>query len=212
MTRHTRVLLADDHAIVAEGLATLLKGHFNLVGTVRDGSELIDATRKLRPDVIVADIAMPVLSGLEALRRLKNMKNDAKVIFLTMHADAQLAAEAFRAGACGYVLKQSAGEELIAAIQEVFEGKTYLTPLITKAVIANLTASTPQSGVKLTPRQRDVLRLIAEGRRMKEIGAILELSTRTVESHKYEMMRALGVESTAELVRYAIQIGLVDGK
>ena len=210
MTRHTRVLLADDHAIVAEGLATLLKGHCNLVGTVRDGSELIDAARKLRPDVIVADIAMPVLSGLEALRRLKNMKNDAKVIFLTMHAEAQLAAEAFRAGACGYVLKQSAGEELIAAIQEVFEGKTYLTPLITKAVIANLTASTPQSGVKLTPRQRDVLRLIAEGRRMKEIGAILELSTRTVESHKYEMMRGLGVGSTAELVRYAIQIGLVD--
>lgn len=107
------------------------------------------------------------------------------------------------------MLKQSAGEELIAAIQEVFEGKTYLTPLITKDVIANLTASTPQSDVKLTPRQRDVLRLIAEGRRMKEIGAILELSTRTVETHKYEMMRGLGVESTAELVRYAIQIGLV---
>ena len=129
-----------------------------------------------------------------------------------MHADAQLAAEAFRAGACGYVLKQSAGEDLIAAMREVFQGKTYLTPLITKDVIANLTAFTPQSGVKLTPRQREVLRLIAEGKRMKEIGAILELSTRTVESHKYEMMRGLGVGSTAELVRYAIQIGLVDGK
>jgi DNA-binding NarL/FixJ family response regulator len=209
MKRRTRVLLADDHAIVVEGLATLLKGHFDLVGTVGNGNELVDTARKVRPDVIVADIAMPVLSGLEALRRLKSARSDAKMIFLTMHADAQLATEAFRAGASGYVLKQSAGEELIAAIQEVLQGKTYLTPLITKDVITTLTESTPQSGVKLTPRQREVLRLIAEGKRMKEIGAILQLSTRTVESHKYEMMRALGVESTAELVRYAIQIGLV---
>jgi len=207
MKRRTKVLLADDHAIVAEGLATLLKDHFDLLETVGDGSALIDAARKLRPDVIVTDIAMPVLSGLEALRRLKATRNEAKVIFLTMHADAQLATEAFRAGASGYVLKQSAGEELIAAIEEVLKGRTYLTPLITKNVIANLTEATPPT-VKLTPRQREVLRLIADGRRMKEIGAILELSTRTVESHKYEMMRALGVQSTAELVRYAIQIGL----
>jgi DNA-binding NarL/FixJ family response regulator len=201
-------MLADDHAIVAQGLATLLKDHFDLVGTVGNGNELIDAARKLRPDVIVADIAMPVLSGLEALRRLKAMRSEAKVIFLTMHADAQLATEAFRAGASGYVLKQSAGEELIAAIREALQGRTYLTPLITKDVIANFTETTPPT-VKLTPRQREVLRLIAEGRRMKEIAAILELSTRTVETHKYEMMRGLGVESTAELVRYAVQIGLV---
>ena len=209
MKRRTRVLLADDHAIVAEGLATLLKSHFDLVGTVGDGSELIDAARQLQPDVVVADIAMPVLSGLEALRRLKTARSDAKVIFLTMHADANLASEAFRAGARGYVLKQSAGEELIAAIREVLQGRTYLTPLITKDVIATLTESTPQPAVKLTPRQREVLGLIAEGRRMKEIAAILELSTRTVETHKYEMMRVLKVESTAQLVRYAIQIGLV---
>ena len=144
MKHRTRVLLADDHAIVAEGLATLLKDHFDLVGIVGNGSELIDAARKLRPDVIVADIAMPVLSGLEALRRLKAARSNAKVIFLTMHADAQLATEAFRAGASGYVLKQSAGEELIAAIEEVLQGRTYLTPLITKDVIANLTESTPR--------------------------------------------------------------------
>jgi DNA-binding NarL/FixJ family response regulator len=210
MKRRTRVLLADDHAIVAEGLATLLKSHFDLVGTVGNGNELVDSARKIRPDVIVADIAMPVLSGLEALRRLKAARSDAKVIFLTMHADAQLATEAFRGGASGYVLKQSAGEELIAAIQEVLQGRTYLTPLMTKDVIANFTESTPRPAVKLTPRQREVLRLIAEGKRMKEIGAILELSTRTVESHKYEMLRNLGMESTAELVRYAIQIGLVE--
>jgi DNA-binding NarL/FixJ family response regulator len=209
MKQRTKVLLADDHTVVAEGLATLLKNRFDLVGTVSNGSELIDAARKLRPDVIVADISMPILSGLEALRRLKAARSDAKVIFLTMHADAQLATEAFRAGATGYVLKQSAGEELIAAIQEVLQGRTYLTPLMTKDVIANFTETTPPT-VKLTPRQREVLRLIAEGRRMKEIGAILQLSTRTIETHKYEMMRGLGVESTAALVRYAIQIGLVN--
>ena len=123
MKRRTRVLLADDHPIVVEGLATLLKNRFDLVGTVSNGNELIDLARKLRPDVIVADISMPVVSGLEALRRLKAAKSDAKVIFLTMHADAQLATEAFRAGASGYVLKQSAGEELIAAIQEALKGK-----------------------------------------------------------------------------------------
>jgi DNA-binding NarL/FixJ family response regulator len=210
MKRRTRVLLADDHAMVAEGLGTLVKDYFDLVGIVGNGNELIESARKFRPDVIVADIAMPVLSGMEALRRLKATRSEAKVIFLTMHADAQLATEAFRAGASGYVLKQSAGEELIAAIQEVLQGRTYLTPLMTKDVIATLTKPAPQPAVKLTPRQRDVLRLIAEGRRMKEIAATLELSTRTVETHKYEMMRALGVESTAELVRYAMQIGLVD--
>ena len=203
------LLLADDHALVAEGLATLLKGHFDLVGTVGDGSQLIEAAQKLRPDVIVADMAMPVLSGLEALRRLKAEGIDAKVIFLTMYADAQLATEALRAGASGYVLKHSAGEELVRAIQEVVQGRVYLTPLLTKDVITTLTEPTTQPPVRLTPRQREVLRLIAEGRRMKEIAATLQLSTRTVETHKYEMMRALGVDSTAALVRYAIELGLV---
>jgi DNA-binding NarL/FixJ family response regulator len=210
MKRRAKVLLADDHAIVAEGLAALLRDDFDLVATVGDGGELIDAAQRLCPDVIVADIAMPAMSGLEALRRLKAAKSDAKVIFLTMHAEPQLATEAFRAGASGYVLKHSAGEELITAIREVLRGKTYLTPLITKDVITALTEPASEPGVKLTPRQREVLRLLAEGRRMKEIAAILQLSTRTVETHKYEMMRSLGVESTAELVRYAIQIGLVE--
>ena len=209
MKQRTKVLLADDHAMVAEGLANLLKDRFDLVGTVGDGSALIDAARKLRPDVIIADMTMPVLSGLEALRRLKAAKSDAKIIFLTMHADAELATEAIRAGASGYVLKISAGEELITAIQEVVQGRMYLTPLITKDVISTLTEPAPKPAVKLSPRQLEVLRYIAEGRRMKEIAAILDLSTRTVETHKYEMMRTLGVESTAELVRYAIQIALV---
>ena len=209
MKQRTKVLLADDHAMVVEGLAALLKDRFDLVGTVGDGSALIDAARKLRPDVIIADVAMPVLSGMDALRRLKAAKSAAKVIMLTMHADAELATEAFRAGASGFVLKVSAGEELVTAIQEVVQGRMYLTPLITKDVISTLTEPAPKPAVKLTPRQAEVLRHIAEGRRMKEIAAILDLSKRTVETHKYEMMRSLGVESTAELVRYAIQIGIV---
>ena len=153
---------------------------------------------------------MPVLSGLEALRQLNAEGLDAKVIFLTMHADAQLATEALRAGASGYVLKHSAGEELMRAIHEVLEGRIYLTPLLTKDVITTLTQATTQPAVQLTPRQIEVLQLIAEGRRMKEIAATLQLSTRTVETHKYQMMRALGVDSTAALVRHAIQIGLVE--
>src|SRR5262245_7306693 len=165
MKQRAKILLADDHAIVAEGLATLLKDDFEFVGAVNNGNALIEAARKLRPDVIVADITMPVLSGMDALRRLKSMKRAAKVICLTMHADYQLAGEGFRAEASGYVLKNSAGEELITAIEEVLQGRTYLTPLMTKDVIENLTAPAPPAQTKLTPRQRDVLRLIAEGRR-----------------------------------------------
>ena len=207
--RHARVLLADDHTMFAQGLASLLQDDFDLVGTVGDGQALIDAAQRLQPDVIVADMAMPVMDGLEALHRLTAARIDAKVIFLTMHADAQLATAALRAGASGYVLKHSAGEELITAIQEVLQGGTYLTPLIAKDVITSLLAPEKQATVTLTPRQREVLQLIAEGWRMKEIAATLQLSTRTVETHKYEMMRALGVQSTAELVRYAIHLGLV---
>jgi DNA-binding NarL/FixJ family response regulator len=207
--RYARVLLADDHTIVAQGLASLLREDFDLVGTVGDGQALIEAAQRLRPDVIVADMAMPVMDGLEALRRLKAARPDTKVIFLTMHVDAQLATAALRAGASGYVLKHSAGEELVTAIQEVLQGRTYLTPLIAQDVLTSLMATEEPAPVTLTPRQCEVLRLIAEGRRMKEIAALLQLSTRTVETHKYEMMRALSVRSTAELVRYAIHLGLV---
>ena len=207
--RRARVLLADDHVIVAEGLVSLLQQEFELVGAVGDGEALVRAARELRPDMIVADIAMPLLSGVDALRRLRSEGLGVKVVFLTMHADPQLAHDALRAGASGYVLKHAAGEELITAIQEVLQGRTYLTPLIAKDVITSLLAPEKQATVTLTPRQREVLRLIAEGRRMKEIAATLQLSTRTVETHKYDMMRALGVQSTAELVRYAIHLGLV---
>jgi DNA-binding NarL/FixJ family response regulator len=208
----TRVLLADDHTIVAEGLRSLLEGEFEFVGTVGDGRALLDAARNLKPDVIVADISMPLLNGLDAARQLKRDGVAAKIVFLTMHSEAQLAAEAFRAGASGYVLKSSAGEELIAAIHEVAKGRAYVTPLITKDVLSFLMGAARQGrqpAVKLTPRQREVLQLVAEGRTMKEVASILNISARTVESHKYDMMESLGVQTNAELVQYAIKIGLV---
>jgi DNA-binding NarL/FixJ family response regulator len=205
--RRTRVLLADDHTIVAEGLKSLLQEHYDLVGTVADGYQLIEAAKTLRPDVIVTDVSMPVLGGLEALRRLKAELPGVKVIFLTMHADARLATEAFREGATGFVLKQCAGEELITAMEDVLSGRTYLTSRLTKDVLTNMAASATEQ-ITLTPRQREVLRLLADGKRMKEIAAILGLSTRTVETHKYEMMQTLGLGSTAELVRYAIKHGI----
>jgi DNA-binding NarL/FixJ family response regulator len=202
------ILLADDHAIVTEGLASLLRSEFSLVGTVADGARLIEAARQLRPDVIVTDVAMPGMSGLEALRRLKADAIAAKVIFLTMHADAALAAEALRAGASGFVVKHAAGKELIAAIHSVLRGGRYLSPDLASDVLTTLAGGATSGAGPLTPRQREVVSLIAEGRTMKEVAAALGLSPRTVETHKYQVMAALGLQTTADLVRYAIEHGL----
>jgi DNA-binding NarL/FixJ family response regulator len=208
--RRYRVLIADDHAIVMEGLVSLLKEHdFDVVAAVGDGHQLMEAARRLRPDVIVTDLSMPGLSGLDVLTRLKAEHIDSKVIVLTMHHDADLATQAMRSGASGFLLKLSAGEELLTAIHQALEGRVYLTPALTKEVIERMAAPRDQVEPQLTERQREVLRLIAEGRRMKEIAATLRLSTRTVETHKYQMMQALGVASTAELVKYAIKHRLV---
>ncbi len=202
--RRTAVLLADDHAIVLEGLSRLLADHdFDIVGTVANGDLLLDAARRLRPDIIVTDLSMPGMSVLEVLTRLKAAHIDSKVIVLTMHSDANLAASALRAGAAGFLLKESAGEELLGAIRQVLQGRVYLAPALTRGVMERMAAGdAPEPS--LTPRQRDVLRLIVRGMRMKEVAAELGLSTRTVEAHKYEMMQVLGLHSTAELVRYAI--------
>ena len=205
--RRPTVLIADDHAIVKEGLVGLLKERFDVVGAVGDGQLLVEAAKRLQPDVIVTDISMPGLSGLDVLGRLKSERLTSKVIVLTMHNDADLATQAIRAGAAGFILKLSAGEELVTAIEQVMEGRVYLTPMMTRDVMARM--AVPASEPQLTARQRDVLRHILKGQRMKEIAAALDLSPRTIETHKYEMMEALGVHSTTELVKYAIEHRLV---
>jgi DNA-binding NarL/FixJ family response regulator len=208
--RQTTILVADDHAIVKEGLVSLLKlQNFDLVGAVGDGIALLEEARRLRPDVIIADVSMPGLSGIEALERITAEKLPCKVILLTMHRDADLAARAVRAGACGFLLKDGAGDELVAAIEQVTQGRLYLTPAVTREVMDRMTRSSEDDPPELTARQREVLRLILAGHRMKEIGNLLDLSPRTVESHKYEIMDLLGVHSTAELVRYALEHRLV---
>jgi len=204
-----KVLLADDHAIIAEGLARLIDDVADLVGRVNDGVRLVEETRRLRPDIVVADITMPGMSGIDAMRQLKAEGSEARFIFLTIHTEARLAAEAMRSGASAYLLKQAAGNELFDAIQAVAQGRTYLTPLITGDVLRNLTEPVETVERELTPRQRDVLRLLAQGKRMKEIAAELDLSVRTVENHKAHLLQALSLTSTADLVRFAIKQRIV---
>jgi len=203
------VLLADDHVVFTDGIVQLFQGRFDVVGTVADGSLLLDAVARLHPDVIVMDISMPKLSGLEALRQLKAKQDPTKVIFLTMHAEAKLAAEALRVGAKGFLVKESSGAELINAVDAVLQGRTYLTSALTEEVLALTASPADPAAVTLNARQREVLRLIVNGQRMKEIAAALNLSPRTVETIKYDMMRDLNVHSTAELVRYAVENRLV---
>lgn len=202
------VLLADDHAMVADGLGRLIADVGDLVGQVNDGLTLIDEVRRLRPDIVVADVTMPGMSGIDAMRRLRADGSQARFIFLTIHSEALLAAEAMRAGAAGYLLKHAAGEELLHAITAVTAGRTYLTPLLTRDVL-ELNASMVGSDRDLSPRQRDVLRLLAQGRRMKEIASDLKISVRTVEDHKAHLMQVLGLESTADLIRFAIKQRIV---
>jgi DNA-binding NarL/FixJ family response regulator len=209
MMSRPRILLADDHTMFAQGLQSLLEDEFELVGTVADGQALVETAHQHDPDVIVVDISMPRLNGFDAVRQLKKEGISARIIFLTMHMDDSLIAEAFRCGASGYVLKHSAGEDLVSAIRQVLAGHEYVTPLV-------VTGQPRGSGeridrtqnLRLTPRQREVLQLIIDGHTMKEIATRLGISTRTAESHKYEMMESLGVESTAELIQYAIKLGL----
>ena len=202
-----RILLADDHTMFAQGLQSLLEDEFELVGTVADGQALVETAHELDPDVIVVDISMPLLNGFDAVRQLKKEGISARIIFLTMHMDDSLVAEAFRCGASGYVLKHSAGEDLVSAIRQVLAGHEYVTPFVATGPARTAGVDRTQT-LRLTPRQREVLQLIIEGHTMKEIAARLGISTRTAETHKYEMMESLGVESTAELIQYAIKLGL----
>ena len=206
-----RVLLADDHRMVAEGLKALLPDEFELVGVVEDGRAMIAAAEKLRPDVIVADISMPNLNGFEALERLRKSHPKIKVVFLTMHQNAAYARRALNAGASAFVVKHAAPEELVLAIHAALNGKTFITPSLTKQVVEQAESGAPSEsdGAKsLTPRQREILQLLAEGRSAKEIACDLAISARTVEFHKYQIMEMNELHSTAELIHFAIKHGI----
>ena len=205
--KRPRVLLADDHRLLREAFARLLESHCDIVGAVADGRALLEAVPQLRPDIVVVDIAMPLLNGLDAVRQLKRDIPEIRVIFLTVSEDRDLAAEAFRAGASAYLLKNSAASELLKAIQEVFVGRSYVTPLATKGLVDSFRHESEPAKSKgaSSPRQREVLQLLAEGHTMKEIARILNITARTVAFHKYSMMKELGIRSSAELVQFAIK-------
>ncbi len=207
-----RVLLADDHKIVLEGLRCILEAEFELVGTVEDGRALVAAAQKFNPDVIVADVSMPLLNGIEAAQQIKKANSKAKFIFLTMHPDVSYAARALEAGASGYVLKHSAPSELVQAIREALRGRVYVTPLIAKGVLQTFidrSHGIRRGYLELTPRQREVLQLVGEGHSAKEIATILHISTRTVEFHKYRIMEDFNLRTNAELIKYAVKNGIV---
>jgi len=206
-----RVLLADDHRMVAEGLKRLLSDDCDLVATVEDGHSLVAAVKKLRPDVIVADITMPHLNGIDAIARLKKIDPHVKVVFLTMHKNATYARRALEVGATGFVLKHSAPEELVIAIQAALKGETFITSALASEVLQEIRhkATETRSGQLVTPREREILQLLAEGRSAKEIAAALSISPRTVEFHKYHMMETHGLHSSAELIHFAIKQEIV---
>jgi DNA-binding NarL/FixJ family response regulator len=207
-----RVLLADDHLLVAEALRSLLSPEFDLVGVVEDGRAMVEAAMRLHPDVVVADITMPSLNGIDALLQLREQGSRVPVVFLTMHRDVAFARRALDAGAAGFLLKHSASIELIAAIRAALAGRTYITPQLAGEVLDAMRLGPEQPGdpvVALTPRQREVLQLLAEGRLAKEIASSLSISVRTVEFHKYQMMEKLGLRTNAELIHFAIKHGLV---
>ena len=210
MTR-AKILLADDHVLVAQALQHLLQTEFDVVGTVGDGRALLKAAGELSPDVVVVDIGMPLLNGLDAGEQLKALHPGIKVIFLTQNREPRFAVEAFRRDASGYLLKDSAASELTTAIKEALRGNTYVSPSIAKGMVEATAArdAAPVALRALSGREREVLQLLAEGKAMKEVAALLDISPRTVEFHKYRIMELLGVKTNAELVQQAIKLGLI---
>jgi DNA-binding NarL/FixJ family response regulator len=201
-----RVILADDHTLLVEAFEKLLAPECDIVAKVADGRALLAAVREHHPDVVVLDLAMPLLNGMEAARQIKQIDKSIKLVFVTMNEDPDLAAEAFRVGGAAYLLKRSAGAELLLAIREVMKHRSYVTPLVTEGMLGSLmhaNAETPQHS--LTSRQREVLQLLAEGKSMKEVASILDVTARTVAFHKYRMMEQLKIKTNAELIQYAIR-------
>lgn len=209
----SRVLLCDDHPVVLKGLQRLLDcPGFEVAGAVQDGRALVDAAARLKPDVIIADISMPLLNGIEAVRQIRRQNPKARIILLTMHAEAPYAVEAMRAGAKGYLLKSADEEEFLTAIKKVLAGGIYVTSSLEELVLNRLRA--PRAGSRgpaeaLTPRQREVLQLLAEGKQAKEIAALLHVSGKTVEFHKYRIMETLGIRTVAGLAAYSAKHGIV---
>jgi DNA-binding NarL/FixJ family response regulator len=204
-----RILLADDHALILEGFRRILEGYYELVGTVGDGRALLEAAKTLQPDIVILDVSMPLLNGIAAAAQLKNICPKAKIIVVTMHADTDYVRSAFEAGASAYVLKRSAVDELEQAIRAVLAGHSYITPLITKELVDVFVSKTSEKSGGLTTRQREVLQLLAEGRTAKEIANLLRITSRTVEFHKGQIMDHLNLQTTADLIKYALTHGIV---
>jgi DNA-binding NarL/FixJ family response regulator len=206
-----RIVLADDHVLLAQALEHLLRAEFDVVATVSDGRALLKAAGELAPDVVVLDIGMPLLNGLDAAEQLNALHPDIKVIVLTQNREPRFAVEAFRRHASGYLLKDSAASELTTAIRQALQGRSYVSPAIARAMVDETSAPQPlQSAPRdLSAREREVLQLLAEGKSMKEVAALLAISPRTVEFHKYRIMELLRVKTNAELVQQAIKLGLI---
>jgi DNA-binding NarL/FixJ family response regulator len=210
-----RLLLADDHTLLLEGIRLMLEPEFDLVGSVEDGQALLTAAKALNPDVILLDISMPRLNGIDAARLLRKTLPSARLIFLTMHAGEDYVTEAFRAGAMGYLLKRAAASELLTAIHTVLKGNHYVSPLVTRNSLDLLISSSKpevNAADRLSPRQREVLQLVAEGRSRKEIASILNISVKTVEFHKSKIMRELNLHTTADFTLYAIEHGIISAE
>jgi DNA-binding NarL/FixJ family response regulator len=205
-----RILLADDHTLVAEALKRLLEPEFEVVGTVGDGRTLLKEAAQLHPDIVLMDLNMPLLNGMDAGKQLKRALPKTKIIVVTMNEDVDTAAETLGTWASGYVLKRSAGSELLKAVRDVMRGRRYVTPVLTNAILTQFSGDPPGDGARaLTLRQREVLQLLAEGRTMKEAAAILNVATRTVAFHKYRIMQEFGLENNSDLLRFAMKQGLV---
>jgi DNA-binding NarL/FixJ family response regulator len=200
-----RVLIAEDHQVVAEGLVRLLGDSFEVVDVVSDGRRAVEAAARLEPDISLLDVSMPHVSGLDAIRQLIARRVRTRIVVLTMHADPSLAVDVIKAGAVGFILKESSAEDLLTALDVVLKGGTYLAPALTKDVLRLMINGSDAAWTPLTIEQREVLRMLAQGQRIKEIAAVLDLSPRTVQAIKQHMMQLLDVHSTAELVRYAIE-------
>jgi DNA-binding NarL/FixJ family response regulator len=210
--RRTRILLADDHVLIAEALKSVLASSYDVVGIVNDGRSLLVAAETLQPDLIIVDIGMPQLNGIDATRQIKRLCPRVKMIIVTMNEDSDLVGEAFRAGASGYLLKTSASNELLQAIQEVLKGASYLSPRITSRAVTSMLRGgnvISEKRRELSTRQREVIQLLAEGRSMKEVADLLTISLRTVAAHKYRIMELLEIKNNADLYRYAVRNQIV---